>query len=228
MKRSYFIILLSLLISCKESSDTGKNISYKRINGVLNKIEYYEDYPKKVFSKTPLNKDSLPNGVELFYFQNGEDSLIRNWLDGKPVGAQITYYQNRKVAKYQFVSLDKIVLYERCFDFDNKSVISEINELGTMNIIEVYKYKEMKNFNAKIFLISPPKVNMSPSFFLAKGKDTIELHFTVRENYLIIDEFISDTSYSEFIINLDITDSLKSIHWIEQNISDLNKMYSPK
>ena len=103
------MLTISFFFGCSQRQEKIKHVVYKVNEGVLKRIEYSYNDSNEILSITPLNKDSLPNGVEIFYYKNGIDSVINNWEDGKRVGAKIQYYKNGNPQKYQFVNLRRQV-----------------------------------------------------------------------------------------------------------------------
>lgn len=119
----------------------------------------------KLLSVVTLDNLGRKNGIEVEYFESGDTSVYRNWLNGKRNGKSAVYFRNGKVEQVNHFK-NGVRCCEALF-YDEKGFLKEIQYLNsTGNVIDY------KKFNAKGMQIRDP----NSSFALAvPKKDTIEL-----------------------------------------------------
>lgn len=119
----------------------------------------------KLLSVVTLDSLGRKNGIEVEYFESGDTSVYRNWLNGKRNGKSAVYFQNGNVEQINHFK-NGVRCCEALF-YDEKGFLKEIQYLNNKGNVIDYK-----KFNEKGIQIRDP--NSSLALAVPK-KDTIEL-----------------------------------------------------
>jgi len=164
-KNIKFYIILILFVICTLSCTNNKEVKTYYPNGKLHQLYY-------------LDNDSLKQGLATVYYQNGDIQLEKNYVDDKPNGSYIDYYNGGKV-KIKGETINGVLVGE-VFIYKDNGNLSYKEILDTKGqITKTYYYNEI----GKVYLITSNKILIEKEHSIKSFKTNNEID-TLNSNFL--------------------------------------------
>lgn len=185
MKRLRFFIngsIILCLLSCNEN-----RIKSEFKNGKLYEYEYFKN--GQIRMSTPFLNDTIKDGIQKKFYQNGKTESEITWSNNRRIGETIDYYASGRAKLYKFYNFDSHLFYQREYDTVGK-IIRENGEVFPLIIMNLDRFEADSTLSSDIYIVQPPKCEVTVKLFLLNTKDTIEVPFKRIGNFIRLNEKI--------------------------------------